>query len=301
MPYVTDPGIPSYVEEGYVALGYQLYYSSNPHLPPGTPPDEGVPSIPPPTPGPIGESQFTGSIVGTTLTVTEVDSGTLEVGQTVVGPGVAPGTIIIALGTGTGGVGTYIVSISQTVVSDLMVTVVGWPTLPPTIPPETCPPLNSVWSAGPSDIAGNTLAYTPPVSDPNDDGITFPASPADLILQEKWHGVASTLNSTNLAIYNLQLDQTIHDAIAQAKAAANPNQTIGTPGISKLQIPAINWFDYNIAVQTAVLKDTLQGEGLWFELVLKPLTNGPFSNYYVVNTAPLLIPQGVNLSAPSTE
>ena len=50
---------------------------------------------------------------GTTLTVTGVTSGTLSVGQQVYGTGVSQLTRITALGTGTGGVGTYTVSVSQ--------------------------------------------------------------------------------------------------------------------------------------------------------------------------------------------
>jgi hypothetical protein len=69
---------------------------------------------------------FTGSIAGTTLTVTAVVSGTLAVGQLITGTGVSaspPGslaTYITALGTGTGGVGTYTISVSQTVSSRSM-------------------------------------------------------------------------------------------------------------------------------------------------------------------------------------
>ncbi|MBN3852018.1 hypothetical protein G3N59_01370 [Paraburkholderia sp. Ac-20340] len=58
-------------------------------------------------------SMFYGSISGTTLTVSSVVSGALAVGQYV--QGAAPGTKITALGTGTGGIGTYTVSASQTV------------------------------------------------------------------------------------------------------------------------------------------------------------------------------------------
>jgi hypothetical protein len=60
---------------------------------------------------------YTGSISGTTLTVTAVSAGTLVVGQTISGSGVTSGTTITALGTGTGGTGTYTVSVSQTVSS----------------------------------------------------------------------------------------------------------------------------------------------------------------------------------------
>jgi len=60
---------------------------------------------------------FTGSISTTTLTVTSVLSGTIAVGQAIFGQGIAQNTVITALGTGTGGAGTYTVSDSQTVAS----------------------------------------------------------------------------------------------------------------------------------------------------------------------------------------
>jgi hypothetical protein len=59
---------------------------------------------------------FTGSISGTTLTVTAVSAGFLQVGSVISGAGIAVGTTITALGTGLGNVGTYTVNISQSVV-----------------------------------------------------------------------------------------------------------------------------------------------------------------------------------------
>lgn len=67
---------------------------------------------------------FTGSISGTTLTVTAADSNPIEVGRSISAPGVAAGTIITAFGTGIGGTGTYTVSVSQTVTSRAMFTAV---------------------------------------------------------------------------------------------------------------------------------------------------------------------------------
>ncbi|OIN06080.1 hypothetical protein BFS86_19415 [Shewanella algae] len=63
------------------------------------------------------DSSFTGFITGTTLNVTAVALGALAVGQTVFGVGVTPQTVITTLGTGTGGMGTYTVSQSQTIAS----------------------------------------------------------------------------------------------------------------------------------------------------------------------------------------
>lgn len=64
---------------------------------------------------------FTGSISGTTLTVSAFASGApLAVGQNIYGVGVTASTTITGLGTGTGGTGTYTVSASQTVSSEAM-------------------------------------------------------------------------------------------------------------------------------------------------------------------------------------
>ena len=59
----------------------------------------------------------TGSISGTTLTITGTPTGKLAVGSPISGGTIAAGTRITALGTGTGGAGTYTVNTSQTVSS----------------------------------------------------------------------------------------------------------------------------------------------------------------------------------------
>ena len=60
-------------------------------------------------------AMFTASISGNTMTVMAVNYGVLQVGQTIVGVGVASGTTVSAYGTGTGGTGNYTVNISQSV------------------------------------------------------------------------------------------------------------------------------------------------------------------------------------------
>lgn len=60
----------------------------------------------------VASTTITGA--GGTLTVGGTVTGTFAVGDTVSGSGVTAGTYITALGTGTGGAGTYIVTPSQT-------------------------------------------------------------------------------------------------------------------------------------------------------------------------------------------
>ena len=59
----------------------------------------------------------TASISATTMTISAVTSGAVSVGDIVTGSGVVAGTTISSFGTGSGGVGTYVVSISQTTAS----------------------------------------------------------------------------------------------------------------------------------------------------------------------------------------
>ena len=63
---------------------------------------------------------FTASISGTTLTVSSMTQGTIAVGQSLFGISVPQETVITALGTGTGGVGTYTINNSATVASERM-------------------------------------------------------------------------------------------------------------------------------------------------------------------------------------
>ncbi|MFZ5530287.1 MAG: hypothetical protein ACOY4U_04455, partial [Pseudomonadota bacterium] len=69
------------------------------------------------TPKTVGGAAITGSISGVTLTVSAVTSGTVQIGQSLVGTGISANTIVTGFGTGTGGTGTYTVNNSQTVSS----------------------------------------------------------------------------------------------------------------------------------------------------------------------------------------
>ena len=64
---------------------------------------------------------FTANQSGTSLIVTNVTSGTIGIGQSVVGTGIPLNTVITAFVSGTnGGIGTYTVSTSATVATSTM-------------------------------------------------------------------------------------------------------------------------------------------------------------------------------------
>jgi hypothetical protein len=56
------------------------------------------------------DALFTGAIAGNTLTISAVQFGAINVGSPVFGVGIPLGTSVTALGTGSGGVGTYTLS-----------------------------------------------------------------------------------------------------------------------------------------------------------------------------------------------
>ena len=98
---------------------------------------------------------FTADIAGTTMTVSAVSSGTLVVGQTLEGANVTNGTIITALGTGTGSTGTYTVSASQTAASATVYSI-NWSVLPANDGPFE--------GGGTVDITDNYFVYNKPDS-----------------------------------------------------------------------------------------------------------------------------------------
>jgi hypothetical protein len=70
----------------------------------------------------IGSAVVVGSISGTVLTVTSVTLGAVAVGQLVHVAGIVAGTTISSLGTGTGGTGTYNLSVTQSTIASTTVT-----------------------------------------------------------------------------------------------------------------------------------------------------------------------------------
>jgi len=85
---ITDNGLNVYIVDGTYRYSWRI---SNP-----------------------ASAQFIGYISGTTLYVTTMKKGTITANQQVFGDGIVAETIITALGTGTGGVGTYTVNNTQT-------------------------------------------------------------------------------------------------------------------------------------------------------------------------------------------
>jgi len=108
--------LPTYQNGTVIIIGQSDYRIGLNQLVTGTGITAGTTVVSPP-PIVYANSTITGYIAGTTLTVT-ANVGALYVGQKITGTstvGIAAGTTITALVTGIGGLGTYTVSVSQTV------------------------------------------------------------------------------------------------------------------------------------------------------------------------------------------
>lgn len=66
---------------------------------------------------------FAASMSGTVMTVTAISSGTIAVGHTIKGGGVVDNLLIVSLGSGSGGTGTYNISVPQTIASQQFTTI----------------------------------------------------------------------------------------------------------------------------------------------------------------------------------
>ena len=81
----------------------------------------------------IGAFSGTANIAtNTTLTVTAVTSGTIQVGMFIAGTGIPVGAYVVSFGTGTGGVGTYILS-QATTATTTGITITGTTDVPQSI------------------------------------------------------------------------------------------------------------------------------------------------------------------------
>lgn len=103
----------------------------------------------------------TGSISGTTLTVSAVGSGSIAVGDFISGTNVQGGTFVTALGTGTGGTGTYTVSVSQTVSSTTISVLQKNRTSLNTTGAGTATSITANWIVG-QDTYGRQRSVNPP-------------------------------------------------------------------------------------------------------------------------------------------
>ena len=133
--------------------------------------------------------------------------------------------------------------------------------------------------------AAEDVGFTPPVPQATDDGLVFPLTADQAILTSTFHG---SLDAEALVIEEA-FQQAVFDGINgfpfSITVAGQNSVTISN---TEANFPA---------VQAAIDDAAAQGTGPWYELAMRPLTNGPFSAAYTLQTTKLVLPQTINLEA----
>ena len=126
------------------------------------------------------------------------------------------------------------------------------------------------------------VGYTPPTAQTVDDGLVFPLTREQIVWNEAVHG-------------NLSAQKTaIGKAFEAAKASAN---------LSEIKPQSTQ---QSITVQRAVaalgtnsVSAAISSNPIWYQLDIRPVTNGPFDSTYPVATTVLVAPKMIDLEAPA--
>ena len=141
----------------------------------------------------------------------------------------------------------------------------------------------AVLTFGPDDVG-----FTPPVEQAVDDGIVFPLTYEQAVLTDQFNGSQATeIAAVQEAIF-----------LAQEAAYNSGSSSLTLTGAASTSV-SYSHPDY-AAIQNTMRNANLLGTGLWYELCLRPLTNGPFSAAYLVQTTTLALPKTIDLAAPSS-
>ena len=178
------------------------------------------------------------AISGTTLTITTMTTGQVQVGQTVNGPGVAAGTTITALGSGIGLTGTYTVSVSQTVAGSTALT------FAPNVSGDALCAAGSQYSNleldfGPPN-SGSTYPYLPQFPSLSEKVYTFPpevvgSGGVDSGVHIIVSGVFNLLTSINFQVCTSSATAALYSVASNVIAARSFT-------LAQLEIPGIHYF-----------------------------------------------------------
>jgi hypothetical protein len=188
----------------------------------------------------VGNVTCTGAIATTTLTVASCSSGTLHVSDSLSGTGIAAGTTITALVTGSGGAGTYTVNTSQTVPSTTITATgpIGFVVNPTT--GATYPATGGVnVTRALLNQIGVDVTFNPIIR------YNSPTSPLPDTTSFQTLNVVQTTNSAGATIFQSQdfLTLSQQNAISQTGKVPNPTTPAGVPVSSTSSV--INMFFVN--------------------------------------------------------
>jgi hypothetical protein len=132
------------------------------------------------------------------------------------------------------------------------------------------------------------VGYTPPIAAPDDDGLVLPLDKAQVVISE---GIKGSLSSQGLAILS---------AFASMARAAQILQYPGGFGFQNSIASSIALQRQATLLESNSVARGLQQNPIYYEAQLKPVTNGPFWDAYVIATQKMTVPKGIDLEGAST-
>lgn len=146
----------------------------------------------------------------------------------------------------------------------------------------------------------NDIGYSPPVFVGFDDGLNFPLRWADISDGGRFsNDVASQKAAIEAAfdvMIQLQYVNRFGGGVGKGTSGGLTNATVGgvPPDVAWLQV------DEQIRLGQQDVPHVMAANAVSWSLLLKPCEgNGPFNGAYFVNTSNLIVPQGIDLEAPS--
>jgi hypothetical protein len=127
------------------------------------------------------------------------------------------------------------------------------------------------------------VGYGPPLDNPNDDGLTFPLSASQIVLNQSITGSLATQKSAIEAAI----------PIIQKEAALQQNTV---PGDAQAQLD----MQKQLAALGNVTVDSIlaqAGNSIYLDLQLSPVTGAGFTTVYKISTTKLQIPKQIDLGA----
>lgn len=201
-------------------------------------------------------ASVTASLSGTTMTVTVVGSGALAVGQYVSGTGITAGTTIADLGTGTGGLGTYVLSQAATTETSETVTASWYPgviTLGMAVTGTgiTGPAYVSAFGSGATGRAGTYTISVTPTAESSEPifgyapAVTYDALQNAFTFLSGTTGSASSMGyATGAVATSLNLTQALGAVIQLGSDGNLPDTSAPTGFMNSFIGQAVNWASF---------------------------------------------------------
>jgi hypothetical protein len=148
----------------------------------------------------------------------------------------------------------------------------------------------------------NDISYTPPGYVPYDDGLSFPLSylPANVSISGSASAQATAIKAAfplaaQLAQTSVILNQTYTSTETGMDGSTTTTTNSGGTASADWWLEQLEFYDTAHSIPYIMESNPVSAE-----ILIQPVTNGPFNAAYTVTVSPLEIPLGIDLEAPSS-